>query len=108
MGRIIYNVDLMYILIPGFAIAVVLMALCEKSFGGVAFDAGGVAGGPMGVTLVMTMCAGLAMGLHGEAGFAMGSFGIITLMVLAPMIFVSALGVITRIHNKRSVAANER
>ena len=107
MGRIIYDIDLMYILLPGFAAALILMSLTEKGFSGVAFDAGAVGGGPMGVTLVMTMCAGLAMGLHGDAGFAMGNFGIITMMVLAPIIFISALGVITRIYNKRS-AADER
>ncbi|MCL2890397.1 MAG: DUF1538 domain-containing protein [Methanomassiliicoccaceae archaeon] len=107
MGRIIYDVDLMYILIPGFAIAVILMSLCERNFSGVAFDAGAVAGGPMGVTLVMTMCAGLAMGLHGDAGFAMGNFGIITLMVLAPMIFVSALGIKMKRYNERNAIVND-
>jgi hypothetical protein len=107
MGRIIYDIDLMYILIPGFAIAVILMSMCEKSFSGVAFDAGAVAGGPLGVTLVMTMCAGLAMGLHGDAGFAMGNFGIITLMVLAPMIFVSALGIIMKRYNERNAIVND-
>jgi hypothetical protein len=107
MGRIIYDIDLMYILIPGFAIAVVLMSMCEKSFSGVAFDAGAVAGGPLGVTFVMTMCAGLAMGLHGDAGFAMGNFGIITLMVLAPMIFVSALGIKMKRYNERNAIVND-
>jgi len=61
----------------------------------------------MGVTLVITMCAGLAMGLHGDAGFAMGNFGIITLMVLAPMIFVSALGVMNKRYNRRNAIIND-
>jgi hypothetical protein len=107
MGRIIFEIDLRYILIPGFIAAITLMAFTDKSLTGVAFDAGAVAGGPMGVTLVMTMCAGLAIGLHGNAGAAAGSFGIIAMMVLAPMIFVSALGVVIKIYKKRSVGIND-
>ncbi|MCL1904541.1 MAG: DUF1538 domain-containing protein, partial [Methanomassiliicoccaceae archaeon] len=105
MAVAVYGIDLKYIVIPGYILALILMFFSDKDLIGVAFDAGGVATGPMAVTLVMTMYTGLALGMHG--GGAAGSFGMIILMVMAPIIFVSALGVILRIYKERSAISSE-
>ncbi|MCL1984169.1 MAG: DUF1538 domain-containing protein [Methanomassiliicoccaceae archaeon] len=105
MAVAVYGIELKFVVIPGYILALILMYFTDKELVGVAFDAGGVATGPMAVTLVMTMYTGLALGMHG--GGVAGSFGIIILMVMAPIIFVSALGVILRIYKERSAISSE-
>ena len=106
MAMTALKVPLIYAVVPGYILALILMMFSERDLVGVAFDSGGVATGPMAVTLIMTMYTGLAAGMYG-ADAAAGSFGIIILMVLAPILFVLTLGVILKIFKGKGVRSDE-
>jgi len=95
MPKIIYGIPLTYIIIPGYALAIGLMWLSDKVFLSIAFDAGGVATGPLAVTFLMAIAVGIAAALEGRDPIVDG-FGLIALIALAPILSVMTLGLIYR------------
>ncbi len=93
MARILYDIDFRTIIIIGYSLALLMMRFSEAQYVAIAFDAGGVATGPMAVSIIMTMAVGIASGAEGGNPLVDG-FGIIALIALAPILFISALGVI--------------
>jgi hypothetical protein len=55
MLRIVLGIPIHYLIVPGYLLALVLMRFTHPTFLGIAFDAGGVATGPMTVTFVMAL-----------------------------------------------------
>lgn len=92
MAKIIYGIPFLYLIVPGYLLALVLLWLCDKDFIGIAFDSGGVATGPMAVTLLMSMVVGMASA-HSERDAVVDGFGLIAMIALAPIIFVMLLGI---------------
>ncbi|MFA7342156.1 MAG: DUF1538 domain-containing protein [Candidatus Methanomethylophilaceae archaeon] len=101
MAKVAFGLDFHAIIIGGYLLAVVLMAFCDRDFVSVAFDAGAAATGPMAVSLLMAMMTGLANAKPG-ADPLLDGFGIIALIALAPVIFITGLGVIIMIKTKES------
>ncbi|MDP2217066.1 MAG: DUF1538 family protein, partial [Methanolobus sp.] len=95
MAKLVYGIPFLYIIVPGYLLAIVLMWLSDKDFIAIAFDAGGVATGPMAVTFLMSMAVGVASAQEGRDPVIDG-FGMIALIALAPIIFVMLLGVYIR------------
>jgi len=95
MPKIIYGIPLTYIIIPGYALAIGLMWLSDRVFLSIAFDAGGVATGPLAVTFLMAVAVGIAAALEGRDPIVDG-FGLIALIALAPILSVMTLGLIYR------------
>ncbi|MBM4432808.1 MAG: DUF1538 domain-containing protein [Chloroflexi bacterium] len=96
MARVAYSIPLLYILIPGYALAIVMLWFTQKEFVSIAFDAGGVATGPIANTFLL----GLGLGLSWAAGdqnTVIYGLGLVALVALAPIISVMALGFIIRI-----------
>lgn len=100
MGKIIFGFSLYYIIIPGYILALIMMIFCEQTFISIAFDAGGVATGPMTVTFVMAIALGLADALEDRSAVQDG-FGLIALVALAPILSVMAVGLLLTIKSKR-------
>jgi hypothetical protein len=101
MIRIIYGIPLLYILLPGYLLALILIKFSSPTFIAVAFDSGGVATGPMTVTFVMAFAVGAASGMAGRDPLLEG-FGMIALVAMAPILSVLVLGLI---YEKRSAEA---
>lgn len=93
MARVIYGIPLLYILLPGYILALVLIRYTPSTFVSIAFDSGGVATGPMTVTFLMAMTVGLASGIEGRDPLVQG-FGMISMVALAPILAVLILGII--------------
>jgi hypothetical protein len=86
--KLIFNYNLLYILIPGYVIAVVLTLISSEEFVNIGWDSAGVTTGPVTVPLV------LAMGLgFGGAVNAVEGFGVLAAASIAPICAVLALGV---------------
>jgi hypothetical protein len=100
MFRAIKGFSLMYILVPGYAAALILMIFCPKLFTGIAFDSGGVASGPISSTFVLsfTLGASQAAGSHADA------FGVIALIAMTPLIAIQVLGLVFSSRRKSSAA----
>jgi len=85
--KIVYDIPIAWLLIPGYAIAAVLTALSSEEFVNVAWDSAGVTTGPVTVPLV------LAMGLgFGNAVGAIEGFGILSMASIGPIIAVLGTG----------------
>ena len=96
MARMLYQIPLMYILVPGYLLVFVLSFFADVTFVGMAFDNGGVATGPMCSTFVLALSLQVADTLSG-GGMSYGEgFGIIALVALAPVLTTLILGFMYR------------
>jgi hypothetical protein len=98
--KLIFDFSILYILIPGYALGIILTYLSTEEFVNVGWDSAGVTTGPVTVPLV------LAMGLgFGKAVGAVEGFGILASASICPIVAVLALGVYVQWKTKRE---NER
>ena len=95
MIRGIFGFDLMYIIVPGYAIALLLMIWCPETFTAIAFDSGGVASGPITSTFVLSFALG------SSSGGTSDGFGVIALVAMTPLIAIQILGIIFNVKSKR-------
>lgn len=93
---IVPEVELWHYLLPGYIIAIILTYIVPKIFVGIAFDAGGVASGPMTATFILTFAQGVAKATKGADIFVDG-FGVIAMVALMPLITLQLLGLIYKI-----------
>lgn len=93
--KILYGIPFLYIIVPAYVVVLVLIWFCDKTFVSIAFDAGGVATGPMAVTFLLSIAVGVTSAMEGRNPVADG-FGLIALIALAPILSVMLLGLIFR------------
>jgi hypothetical protein len=91
MLRVITGLEIQYIIIPGYLIALIMSKFVPKIFVGIAFDSGGVASGPMTSTFLLPLCIGACEGLGGDV--MVEAFGVIALVALTPLIAIQLMGV---------------
>ncbi len=107
MVRIVVpEVKLWYFLIPGFAIAILLSFKSDPVFVGIAYDAGGVASGPMTATFVLAFAQGAAM-IVDTANVLVDGFGVIAMVAMAPVFSITLLGTLFK-HKKVEYPEIER
>jgi hypothetical protein len=96
--RIITGLDIMWILIPGYTIALVLAFFVPDMFVGIAFDSGGVASGTMMSAFVLPLCIGACNTLGGNV--MTDAFGCVALVAMAPIISIELCGFAYRVKTK--------
>jgi len=89
--KILLQISLWYIVVPGYIICIVLAFSSDERFTSIAFDAGGVTTGVMTTTFLLAMALGLAEGIPG-ANPATDGFGLIAIVAMTPIILVMLLG----------------
>ena len=94
------NLQLWHYLLPGYIIAIVMSYFAPKLFVGIAFDAGGVATGPMTATFILAFIQGIAEATEG-ASVLVDGFGMISMVALAPIITLQILGLIFKVKSKK-------
>jgi hypothetical protein len=94
MLRILLDIPILWILIPGYAIALVLMLFVPPIFTGIAFDSGGVCSGPMTSTFLLPLAMGTAQGAG--MGFMENAFGIVAFVAMAPLVVIQLVGLVYR------------
>lgn len=92
------EVKLWYFIVPGFIIALILSYRVDPIFVGIAFDAGGVASGPMTATFVLAFAQGAADVVE-TANVLVDGFGVIAMVAMAPVFSIMILGTAFR-HKK--------
>jgi len=90
MMRVLTGISIMYLLIPGYAIALLLAFFVPPTFTAIAFDSGGVASGPMTATFLLPLATGLCVAVGGEV--AQDAFGVVAMVAMTPIITIQALG----------------
>lgn len=93
MFRILYGIPIHYFIVPGYLIALVMLKFTDATFVSIAFDAGGVATGPMTVTFVMAMAVGVATVMENRSPILDG-FGLVALVALAPILSLMTFGML--------------
>lgn len=99
MLRVVTGMSIWYVLVPGYALALVLTRFCPALFTAIAFDSGGVASGPMATTFVLSVTLGASAAAGGNP--ATDAFGMIAMIAMAPLITIQLLGLVFRQLEKR-------
>lgn len=100
MMRILFNISIWYILVPGYAIALVLTVFVPKIFVGIGFDSGGIAAGAMSAAFVLPFTTGVCTAVGGNV--VTDAFGVVGLIAMMPPITIQIMGVIYKIKLRRS------
>jgi len=93
MLRILFEINLLWFIIPIFIVAFLCMPFISKMFVGIGFDSGGVASGTITAAFFVPLAIGASEGLGGRSPMIY-SFGMIALIVTIPMVTISMLGLI--------------
>ncbi|MFA7671874.1 MAG: DUF1538 domain-containing protein [Sphaerochaetaceae bacterium] len=99
MVRIIFDLSLFQILIPGYIIAMVLSFFSPPLFTAIAYDSGTVASGPMSTSFLLAFTLGVSTSGGGDP--FLDGFGVIALIVMTPMISLQLLGLIYRYQSSK-------
>jgi len=97
---LIPQVQLWHYLLPGYILSIALSFIVPKLFVGMAFDAGGVASGPMTATFVLAFAQGAA-GAVESANVLVDAFGLIATVAMMPIISLQILGLIYKIKSAK-------
>ena len=89
--RILFAIQLSYLLIGFYAIVFVLAGFVSPDFWVVAFDSGGVTTGPMTVPFIMALGVGVAS-IRSDEKAKSDSFGLVALCSIGPILAVLILG----------------
>lgn len=96
---LVSEIQLWHYLLPGYIICILMMFFVPKLFIGIAFDAGGVATGPMTATFILAFMQGAANAFEG-ADLMSDGFGMIATVAMTPIITLEVLGLIFAIKSR--------
>lgn len=98
MLRVLTGISILWFLIPGYAVSLGLTFFVPQLFTGVAFDAGGVASGPMTAAFLLPF----AMGACEAAGGSLmtDAFGLVAMVAMTPLVTIQLLGLAGRVKKK--------
>ena len=92
MVRVLTGISILWLLIPGYAIAIVLSFFVPKIFTAIAFDSGGVASGPMTAAFLLPFAQGACATVGGN--IVTDAFGVVAMVAMTPLIAIQVLGVV--------------
>ena len=98
MLRVLTGISILWFLIPGYAISLALTFFVPQLFTGVAFDAGGVASGPMTATFLLPFAMGACEAVGGN--LMTDAFGLVALVAMTPLVTIQVLGLAGRVRRK--------
>ncbi len=105
MLRVVTGISIMWILVPGYLIALTLSFFVPDIFTAIAFDSGGVASGPMTATFMLNFIMGASMTLGGN--YLTDAFGLVATVAMMPLISVQILGAVYSFKQKDTEKAVE-
>ena len=94
MIRVLTGVSILWFLIPGYAFALIISCIVPPIFTSVAFDAGGVASGPLTATFLLPLAMGACSSVGGN--IAEDAFGIVAMVAMTPLLTIQILGLISK------------
>ena len=109
MTRVLTGISILWLVIPGYAIALGLSFFVPKIFTAIAFDSGGVASGPMTATFLLPFAMGACTSVGGN--IVPDAFGVVAMVAMTPLITIQILGLVYRIrtgHAEKAAALEPR
>ncbi len=101
MLRVLTGMSILFILIPGYLIALVLSFIVPPFFTGIAFDSGGVASGTMMSAFVLPLAIGSCSALGGN--IMTDAYGCVAFAAMTPIISIQICGLIYKLKANRAV-----
>lgn len=100
MLRVLTGIPILWFVAAGYAVAILLAFFVPPTFTAIAFDAGGVASGPMTAAFMLPF----AMGVTGAVGgnVMTDAFGLVALVAMMPLITVQAMGALAQLRSRRT------
>lgn len=109
--KILTEINILYFLVPLYAISLIMMIFTPKLFVGLAFDSGGVTGGALTSAFLTPLTLSIAQAVAVESGGTMSiltnGFGIISFISVTPLIAIQALGIMYNVRLKRTQATTQ-
>lgn len=107
MLRVCAGIPIYYLLVPGYAAALLLTFRVPKIFTAIAFDSGGVASGPMTATFLLPLTMGACEALGRD--ILTDAFGVVAMVAMTPLITIQLLGLLyqRKIRRTRDVTPAE-
>lgn len=92
MLRVITGMSILWIIVPGYAIALILAFFVPQTFTAIAFDSGGVASGPLTATFMLPFAMGACTTAGGN--IMTDAFGLVALVAMMPLLSIQLMGLI--------------
>ena len=102
MTRILAGIPIMWILVPGYAFALLLTFFVPRIFTGIAFDSGTVCSGPMSATFLLPLAMGACEGTGRDV--MTNAFGTVAIVAMTPLVVIQILGLFYQIKTKQAAA----
>ena len=103
MIRIAFKISILYIIIPGYILCFILAFFVPKIYTAIAFDAGGVASGPLTSSFILPIAIGVCSNLNGSESILNYGFGVVSLVALSPLLSIEILGALSVFKEKRRI-----
>ncbi len=92
MLRVVTGMNILYIIVPGYAISLILAFFVPQTFTAIAFDSGGVASGPLTATFMLPFAMGACSTIGGNV--MTDAFGLVALVAMMPLLSIQLMGLI--------------
>ena len=99
MLRVLTGIAIIWMLVPGYGIALLLTFFVPKLFTAIAFDSGGVVSGPMTAAFLLPFAVGACLAVGGNV--VTDAFGVVAMVAMTPLITIQILGLVSVIRAKR-------
>ena len=100
MLRVLTGIHILWLIIPGYGLALGLSFFVPKIFTAIAFDSGGVASGPMTATFLLPLAQGACIAVGGN--IVTDAFGVVAMVAMTPLITIQCLGLVYQLQKKRT------
>ena len=100
MVRVLTGISILWFLVPGYAVAIGISFVVPKLFTAIAFDAGGVASGPMTATFLLPLAQGACLAVGGN--IVTDAFGVVAMVAMTPLITVQMMGLVAQLKARRA------
>ena len=103
MLRVLTGISILWLLLPGYAVALGISFFVPKIYTAIAFDSGGVASGPMTTAFLLPLAQGACAALGGN--IVTDAFGVVAMVAMTPPITIQIMGLVSRFAEKNAKAA---
>ena len=103
MVRVLTGISILWFLVPGYAFAIGISFVVPKLFTAIAFDAGGVASGPMTATFLLPLAQGACVAVGGN--IVTDAFGVVAMVAMTPLITVQMMGLVAQLRTRKARTA---
>ena len=103
MVRVLTGISILWFLVPGYAFAISISFVVPKLFTAIAFDAGGVASGPMTATFLLPLAQGACVAVGGN--IVTDAFGVVAMVAMTPLITVQMMGLVAQLRTRKARTA---